>query len=104
MTLWVAVVVASIASLLIKLAGYLVPEGLLAGERTSRVTTLLPVALLAALVVVQTVVGPGGSLVLDARIVAVGVAVVLLLLRTNFLVIVLAAGATAALLRALGWG
>ena len=104
MTLWVAVVVASIASLLIKLAGYLVPESLLAGERTSRVTTLLPVALLAALVVVQTVVGPGGSLVLDARIVAVGVAVVLLLLRANFLVIVLAAGATAALLRALGWG
>ena len=33
-------------------------------------------------------------------IVAVGVAVVLLLLRANFLVIVLAAGATAALLRA----
>lgn len=104
MTLWVAVVVASVASLLIKLAGYLVPETLLAGERTSRVTTLLPVALLAALVVVQTVVGPGGSLVLDARIIAVGVAVVLLLLRANFLVIVLAAGATAALLRALGWG
>ena len=104
MTLWVAVVVASVASLLIKLAGYLGPETLLDGERTSRVTTLLPVALLAALVVVQTVVGPGGSLVLDARIVAVGVAVVLLLLRANFLVIVLAAGATAALLRALGWG
>lgn len=104
MTLWVAVVLASVASLLIKLAGYLVPESLLAGERTSRVTTLLPVALLAALVVVQTVVGPGGALVLDARVVAVGVAVVLLLLRANFLVIVLAAGATAALLRALGWG
>lgn len=104
MTLWVAVVLASVASLLIKLAGYVVPESLLAGERTSRVTTLLPVALLAALVVVQTVVGPGGALVLDARIVAVGVAVVLLLLRANFLVIVLAAGATAALLRALGWG
>ena len=105
MTLWVAVVVASVASLLIKLAGYLVPETL--ARRASapqRVTTLLPVALLAALVVVQTVVGPGGSLVLDARIVAVGVAVVLLMLRANFLVIVLAAGATAALLRALGWG
>ena len=104
MTLWVAVVAASVASLLIKLAGYLVPDTWLAGERTQRVTTLLPVALLAALVVVQTVVGPGGSLVLDARIVAVGVAVVLLMLRANFLVIVLAAGATAALLRALGWG
>jgi len=104
MTLWVAVVIASVASLLIKLAGYLVPDSWLAGERTRRVTTLLPVALLAALVVVQTVVGPGGALVLDARIVAVGVAVVLLMLRANFLVIVLAAGVTAALLRAIGWG
>ena len=104
MTLWIAVVVACIASFLIKLAGYLVPERLMTGERTSRVTTLLPVALLAALVVVQTVVGPGGSLVIDARLVAVGVAVALLLLRTNFLVVVLAAAAVAAGLRAAGWG
>ena len=74
----------------------------MSGERTSRVTTLLPVALLSALVVVQTVVGPGGDLVVDARLAAVGVAVVLLVLRANFLVVVLAAGAVAALLRAVG--
>jgi hypothetical protein len=104
MSLWVAVVVASLLSFAIKLAGYLVPESLLSGPRTSRITTLLPVALLAALVVVQTLSGDAGALVIDARLVAVGVAVVLLLLRANFLVIVLAAGATAALLRALGWG
>jgi branched-subunit amino acid transport protein len=104
MSLWVAVVVASLLSFAIKLAGYLVPESLLSGERTSRITTLLPVSLLAALVVVQTLTGDAGALVVDARLVAVGVAVVLLLLRANFLVIVLAAGATAALLRALGWG
>jgi branched-subunit amino acid transport protein len=99
-----SVVVASVLSFLIKLAGYLVPESVMAGERTQRVTTLLPVALLAALVVVQTVAGEEGSLVVDARLVAVGLAVVLLMLRANFLVIVLAAGALAALLRALGWG
>ena len=104
MSLWVAVVVASVLSFGIKLAGHLVPESLMAGERTQRVTTLLPVALLAALVVVQSVAGDAGALVVDARLVAVGVAVVLLLLRANFLVIVLAAGATAAGLRALGWG
>ena len=104
MTLWVAVIVASVASFLIKLAGHLVPESALAGERTSRITTLLPVALLAALVVVQTVVGQGGAIVLDARIVAVGVAVVLLLLRANFLVIVVTAAVVAGGLRALGWG
>ena len=57
MTLWVALLVASVACFVLKLAGYLVPGSALAGERTSRVTTLLPVALLSALVVVQTVVG-----------------------------------------------
>lgn len=104
MSLWGAVLLACVLSFAVKLAGYLVPESLMAGERTQRVTTLLPVALLAALVVVQTVTGDAGSLVVDARLAAVGLAVVLLLLRANFLVIVLAAGALAAGLRALGWG
>lgn len=104
MTLWVAVAAACLACLALKLTGYLVPDGLLSGERTSRVTTLLPVALLSALVVVQAVVGEGGAVVADARIVAVGVAAVLLLLRANFLVVVLVAALAAAGLRALGWG
>ena len=103
MTLWVAVVAAGLACLALKVAGHLVPDTLLAGERTSRITTLLPVALLSGLVVVQTVVDDGGALVLDARLVAVGVAVGLLLLRANFLVVVLAAAAVAAGLRAIGW-
>jgi hypothetical protein len=101
MSLWTAVLIACVLSFAVKLAGYLVPESVMAGERTQRVTTLLPVALLAALVVVQTVTGDAGALVVDARLAGVAVAVVLLLLRVNFLVIVLAAGATAALLRAL---
>ena len=104
MSLWGAVLVACVLSFAVKLAGYLVPESLMAGERTQRVTTLLPVALLAALVVVQSVTGDAGSIVVDARLAAVGLAVVLLLLRANFLVIVLAAGALAAGLRAMGWG
>ncbi|MFQ6172669.1 AzlD domain-containing protein [Oryzobacter sp. R7] len=104
MSVWVAVLAACLACLALKVAGYLVPDSLLAGERTSRITTLLPVALLSALVVVQTVVGDGGALVLDARLVAVGVAVGLLLLRANFLVVVLTAAGVAAGVRALGWG
>lgn len=104
MTMWFAVVAACLACLALKVAGYLVPDSLLAGERTSRITTLLPVALLSALVVVQAVVGTGGAIVVDARLVAVGVAVVLLLLRANFLVVVLAAALVAAALRAVGWG
>ena len=104
MSLWGAVLLACVLSFAVKLAGYLVPESVMAGERTRRVTTLLPVALLAALVVVQSVTGDAGAIVVDARLAAAGLAIVLLLLRVNFLVIVLAAGALAAILRALGWG
>ena len=103
MSTWVTVLLACVLAYLLKLAGYLVPERWVEGERRSRVTTLLPVALLAALVTVQTVVGDGGALVLDARVAALAVAVVLLLLRANFLVVVVGAAVVAGVLRALGW-
>ena len=64
---------------------------------------LLPVALLAGLVVTQTAGGDDG-IVIDARLAAVALAVVLLWLRANFVVVVFAAAALAAGLRALGWG
>lgn len=104
MTMWVAVLLACGACFALKYVGYLVPESWVSGERTSRVTTLIPVALLAGLVVVQTLIGDGGALVLDARLGAVAVAFVLLLLRANFIVVVLAAAVIAGLLRAAGWG
>jgi branched-subunit amino acid transport protein len=100
---WVTVLLASGLAYALKLAGYLVPERVVEGERRSRVTTLLPVALLAALVAVQTVVGTDGALVLDARAAALAAAVVLLLARANFLVVVGGAAVVAAGLRALGW-
>lgn len=103
MSTWVTVLLACVLAYLLKLAGYLVPERWVEGERRSRVTTLLPVALLAALVTVQTVVGDGGALVLDARAAALAVAVVLLLLRANFLVVVVGAAVVAGALRASGW-
>ncbi len=76
----------------------------MSAPRPSRITTLLPVALLAALIAVQTLGGRAQSLVVDARLVAVGVAAVLLMLRANFLVVVFGAAAVAGTLRALGWG
>ena len=50
----------------------------------------------------QTLVGSGGSLVIDARVGAIAVAIVLLLLRANFIIVVLAAAVVAGVLRALG--
>jgi branched-subunit amino acid transport protein len=62
------------------------------------VLELLSIPLLAALVAVQTLNG-GQRLVLDARAAALAVAAVLVWRRAPFLVVVLAAAATAALLR-----
>jgi branched-subunit amino acid transport protein len=102
MSLTLAVVLGCLACFALKLAGYFTPAAWLAGERTSRVTTALPVALLAALVGVQTFTGDAGRVVLDARLVALLVALVLLRLRANFVVVVVAAAGVAALLRATG--
>ncbi|HEY7721273.1 MAG TPA: AzlD domain-containing protein [Pedococcus sp.] len=103
MTLWTAVLVASALAFGLKLLGYVVPARWLEGPRTSRVTSALPIALLSALVAVQTLTDPSGSLVVDARLVAVAVACVALALRAPFLLVVVLAAATAAFLRALGW-
>ena len=104
MTLWVAVIVAALIAFALKLAGFLVPESVLSHPRARRVTAAIPVAMLAALVATQTLGGPDGTLVVDARVAAVGVAVVALLLRAPFIVVVVLGAATAAALRALGWG
>ncbi|MGB8379716.1 MAG: AzlD domain-containing protein [Dermatophilaceae bacterium] len=103
MTLWVPVLAAAALAFGTKYLGHVVPERWLAGRRMRRVTGLLPVALLTALVIVQAFLGPTGALTLDARAAAVAVAVVALLLRAPFIVVVALGAATAAGLRALGW-
>ncbi|MDQ1484225.1 MAG: hypothetical protein QOF35_2301 [Actinomycetota bacterium] len=82
----------------------MVPHQVLDGAVVSRVTAMLPVALLSALVAVQTFTSGGSGLTLDARAAGLAVAVGALLLRAPFLVVVVLAAATAAILRALGWG
>jgi hypothetical protein len=103
-TLWTTVLLASGLAYALKLAGYVVPHHVLDGAVLSRVAAMLPVALLSALVAVQTFTGSGGGLTLDARAAGVAVAISALLLRAPFLVVVFLAAATAATLRALGWG
>ncbi|MCK9795597.1 AzlD domain-containing protein [Isoptericola sp. 4D.3] len=101
--LWATVLVASLLSLALKLAGHLIPQHWLATERVQRTSTLVTVALLVSLVVVQTF-ADGQALVVDARVPALAVAAIALALRAPFIVVVLLAAATAAGLRALGWG
>ena len=100
MTTWLTILLAAGSCYLLKLAGLWVPERWLEHPVAAQVVALLPVALLAALAAVQTF-ATGTTLVIDARVAGVGVAVVLLLLRAPFIVVVVAAAATAALLRLL---
>lgn len=102
MTVWQIILVASIAVLAIKLLGYLVPPKLLEAPRAARTAELTTVALLSALIVVQTA-GVGQGLMVDARLPAVAVAAVLFALKVPFVVVIIAAAACAALLRFAGW-
>jgi hypothetical protein len=97
---WATILLAAGGCYLLKLAGLRVPERWLEHPLAAQVSALLPIALLAALAAVQTF-ATGTSLVIDARLAGVAVAVVALLLRAPFIVVVVAAAATAALLRLL---
>ncbi|MEP7089549.1 MAG: AzlD domain-containing protein [Nocardioidaceae bacterium] len=97
---WVAILVAGVGCYLLKLAGLSVPSTVLERPLVERIADLIPVALLSALIGVQ-VLGSGQHLVLDARLVGLGAAVVALLLRAPFIVVVLVAAVSAALVRLL---
>ncbi|ACQ80718.1 branched-chain amino acid transport [Beutenbergia cavernae DSM 12333] len=99
---WVAVAIAGLVCLGIKLVGAYVPRERLEDPRIARIAALMTVALLAALVAVQAVT-TGRSLAFDARLPALGVAAIALALRAPFIVVVLLAAIVAAGLRALGW-
>jgi branched-subunit amino acid transport protein len=98
---WVAILVSAAGCYLLKLAGLSVPERVLAHPFAGRVAGLIPIALLAALVAVQTL-ADGQSLTLDARLLGLAAAVVLLMVRAPFLVVVFGAAAVAALARMVG--
>lgn len=102
MTAWFAVLTAGGIGFAIKLAGYSVPPMLLEQPRIIRVSELLPAALLASLVMLQTFTS-GTQLVLDARAAGLAIAAAALLARAPFIVVVAAAAVTAALLRLAGW-
>lgn len=101
--MWTAIVLAGLGCYVLKVAGLSVPSSVLDRPVVARVADLIPVALLAALVAVQ-VFAADAHLVIDARALALAFAVVALILRAPFLVVVFGAALIAALSRALGWG
>jgi branched-subunit amino acid transport protein len=87
---------------LFKVLGFLVPEGLMRRRPVADAVRILPVALLASLIVSQTL-GGGGGITIDARLLGLAVAGVLLAVRAPLaLTLVAAVGATALLRLAIG--
>ena len=97
---WTALMALCAISYALKAVGPVFVGGTRLSPRARRTLDLIPVGLLAALILVQTL-STGQRLVIDARLPALAVAAVLVWRRAPFLVVVLAAACTAALLRAL---
>ena len=99
--MWAAILVTGAGCYALKLLGMTAPRRVLDHPVIRQFASLVPVALLTALVAVQTV-ADGRSLEVDGpRLAGLLVAVVALLLRAPFLVVLASAAAVAAGLRLL---
>jgi branched-subunit amino acid transport protein len=102
MNIWIAVIATGLGCYAMKLGGLVAPQRVLDNPSVRRFTELVPVALLTALVAVQTLTH-GHALQADGpRLAGLAAAVAALLLRAPFLVVLAAAAGTAAALRLLG--
>jgi branched-subunit amino acid transport protein len=94
---WIAVIGTSALAFVLKYLGHSVPKRWLSHPRILKINSLIPIALLSALVAVQSFT-KDSRLIADQRMAGVGVAVVALILRAPFPVVVLSAAATSAAL------
>jgi branched-subunit amino acid transport protein len=97
-TAWAAALVIGVATVAIKAAGPVLAGGRELPPRLAGVVELLAPAVLAALVVTQTV-GGDEEIVIDERLAGVGVAAVAIVLKAPILVSVAVAAVVTALLR-----
>ncbi|MFM8843861.1 MAG: AzlD domain-containing protein [Actinomycetota bacterium] len=81
--LWIATLATSAICFLFKFLGYSLPDSILNKPVIQRVNALIPIALLSALVTVQTL-SEKSSIVFDHRLVGVIVAAIALKLGANF--------------------
>lgn len=95
--LWIATIITSLACFCLKFLGYSLPESVLNKPIIQRINALIPIALLSALVAVQTL-GAGRSLVLDHRLAGVAVAALALRLGANFPVMMFSAALASAVI------
>jgi uncharacterized membrane protein len=98
MSIWLGILVSAAAVYSWKLLGHLVPKKFLDNPRVASSANFLTIALMAALVGVQTFTSKN-VLAIDARFAAMLLAMLLTALRVPFLATVAASAALAALIR-----
>lgn len=92
---WIATIGTSVIAFLLKFAGHSVPERWLSHPKIQRINILIPIALLSALVAVQSFTTET-TLVIDQRLVGLVVATIALLLKAPFPVVVISAAISSA--------
>lgn len=95
--MWWGVIGTSAAAFALKYLGQSIPERYLSHPRIQSINALIPIALLSALVGVQTFTEKS-KLMIDHRALGVGVAVIALMLRAPFPIVVISAAVSSALL------
>ena len=93
---WIATLGTSVVAFALKYSGHSVPERWLSHPKIQRVNALIPIALLSALVSVQSFTEKT-TLVVDQRIVGLVVAITALLLKAPFPVVVISAAVSSAI-------
>lgn len=91
--IWIAITVSSIAMIAMRIFGYFIPAHLMTRDRVLRITALIPIVLLAALVAVQTLT-IDGEITIDHRTAGVLAGAIALSFKRSFLTVMLVAGVT----------
>ena len=92
---WVATLGTSLVAFLLKYSGHSVPERWLSHPKIQRINALIPIALLSALVAVQSF-SEKSELMIDQRLVGLTVAIIALILKAPFPMVVLSAAISSA--------
>jgi len=92
---WVATIGTSVIAFLLKYSGHSVPERWLSHPQIQKINALIPIALLSALVAVQSF-SEKSQLMIDQRLVGLVVAIIALLFKAPFPIVVLSAAVSSA--------
>jgi len=92
---WIATLGTSLIAFALKYSGHTVPDRWLSHPKIQKINALIPIALLSALVAVQSF-SEKSKLMIDQRLVGLTVAIIALLLKAPFPVVVLSAAFSSA--------